>query len=199
MSTEMFTGDVKSREFQMWLSGLAAKKAATKKHHLGKDMVNGTRPLTQAAYDGIMRNLARCEDITPAASVKEETVTQPAAQAPEQRPRLTFQDVPAGFYATPSAAEDQDYDFWKVRVSEKSQYRSVARVLGGGTTLLPKLVEVTKGQQMAALRAIIREGVQESSDLYAEKESRCVDCGRQLTDEESRANKRGAICQGKNG
>lgn len=201
---EIFYGDTKSREFGMWLSRLVAERAATKVHHLGKDMVSGTRPLTQAAFDGIMRNLSRCAD-------REDAVAQPTgaqhyfeqreAGSPEYgqalataRARLTFQDIPAGFYATESpTAEEGQLDFWKVTV-KRNDFRFVKRVLGGGTAQQPKTVDISTPQQITALRAIINAGPAEAAALYAEKEKRCTKCGRQLTDKLSQERKMGEWC-----
>lgn len=190
----------------MQLAEKVAALAATKQHHLGKDMVNGTRSLTPAAFDGIMQYLARCAD-------KEGTVTEPtgaqryfeqrAAASPayaealdEAKTRLTFADIPAGFYATESKTSDVEgqCDFWKVTVSEKTGFRFVKRVLGGGTAQQPKLVEIPKQQQINALRAIIEAGIDASTALYAKKEQRCVKCGRQLTDEVSQEQMMGPDC-----
>jgi Family of unknown function (DUF6011) len=202
----------------MALARKAAETAAGKQHRLAAFMVDGKHPLTQAAFDGIMRSLARCED-------KEGAVTQPtgadsyfagrAAASPEYRKaleaareqatrpvtaasRLKFEEIPAGFYATDSAGAN-DLDFWKVTVSAKTGCRRARRVLGGGTTQQPKTVEISQQQQINALRVILRAGIEEASLRYAQAEDRCRDCGRQLTDENSRRIGKGNWCAEKNG
>jgi uncharacterized protein DUF6011 len=204
--TQVFTGDMKSREYGMWLAGLVAERAATKAHRLGRDMVSGTRPLTQAAFDGIMRNLSRCPDkeaMVPQQTGAERYFEERAAASPEYRAaldkarpqaRLTFQDIPAGFYATESAAAGEgQLDFWKVSV-RKNEFRSVKRVLGGGTAQQPKTVDLPTPQQITALRAIISAGPAAAAALYAEKEERCIKCGRQLTDKTSQDRMMGDWC-----
>lgn len=178
----------------MQLSEKIAATAAGKYHKLAAYMVDGQHPVTPAAADSILNYLVRCPD---KASRQEETVA--SAPAPrESRPRPVISDIPAGFYATPSATGNNDYDFWKVTVSKKG-FRSVKRVLGGGSSQLPALVEIQRQPMAAALGAILRAGIQASADLYADLESRCSDCGRQLTDEVSRQARKGPICREKNG
>jgi hypothetical protein len=202
--TQVFTGDVKSREYGMWLADLVARRAATKVHRLGRDMVSGTRPLTQAAFDGIMRNLSRCPDkeaVVPQTTGAERCSGQREATSPgydqalgTARARLTFQDIPAGFYATESAtAGEGQLDFWKVSV-RRNEFRSVKRVLGGGTAQQPKTVDLPTPQQITALRAIINAGPAAAAALYAEKEERCMKCGRQLTDKTSQDRMMGDWC-----
>lgn len=192
----------------MVLAQKAAELASFKRHHLAAYMVDGKHPLTQAAFDGIMKNLARCENkegLMAQPTGAERYFTERATASPEyqqaltaarEQPRLTFQDIPAGFYATKSATGNNDCDFWKVTVGKKD-FRGAKRVIGGGDLRTPKLIEIPKAQQITALRAIISAGIPEAARLYADLEQRCTSCGRQLTDEDSRRWGKGKICQGK--
>jgi hypothetical protein len=177
------------------LAGKIAALAAGKKHRLAPYQVDGEHPVTPAAADGIIRYLERCQDRT---NVQSKEAAMASAQAPAaQRPRENFQDILAGFYATPSATGNNDLDFWKVTEGKKPGIRFVKRVIGGGSAQVPATVTLARPQQTAALQAILRAGIGASSDLYADKELRCTDCGRQLTDVESRAARKGPVCRSK--
>lgn len=172
-----------------------AATAAGKQHRLAAYLVDGRHEINPAQYAGIMRHLEGCPDL---GATREEdmgrarTVTDAEAVA-----RATISDIPAGFYATPSRTGSNDLDFWKVRVSEKSGFRSVARVVGGGDARTPRLIEIGKQEQRAALGAILRTGIREAQEEYADKEERCMKCGRQLTDDDSRARRMGDWCASK--
>lgn len=187
-----------------------AAMAAGKSHKLASYQVDGRHPVSPAAADGIMKYLDRCPD----RAVPEDQMTRPtgaehyfterAAASPEYQealtaaraPRLTIQDITAGFYATPSRTGNNDLDFWKVTVRDNG-FKVVKRVLGGGTDKSPRLEPAGQQQQAAALSAIIRTGLEESQRLFSSNMSRCQDCGHTLTDEESRAAGRGPVCRNK--
>jgi Family of unknown function (DUF6011) len=174
-----------------------AATAAHKSHRLAAYQVDGRNPVNPAQFDGIMRYLSGCPDLPRTPTSEEEMARRsPVSTAQEARKRANFQDIPEGFYATPSATGHNDYDFWKVAIG-KNDYRRAKRVIGGGSAQVPATVEIGKPQQIAALRAICLEGIEKSANLYADLESRCTDCGRQLTDEESRAARKGPVCRSK--
>jgi hypothetical protein len=177
-------------------TGLAqeiAGLAAGRQHNLAAYLVDGLHPINPAQADSIRKYL----EGRPLRETTEEAIV---AKAVPPAPRFTFGDIPAGFYATSNKTESaNDYSFWKVTVSEKSGFRNVKRVIGGSATPLPQLVMIGRPQQTAALSAILRAGIETSAALYAKLETRCSDCGRQLTTERSREYGKGDICREKNG
>lgn len=187
------------------------ERAALKDHKLSAWQVDGTRPVTsQAQFDSTMRYLDRMPDRDEAAAAQPTGAEQyfagraassveyqealETAQAELARPKV-IADIEAGFYATPCRTGNNDLDFWKVRVSGKG-YRSVARVIGGGDAKSPRLVEITNPEQRKALGAILRAGIDEAANTYADNEQRCKRCGSHLTDDESRAARMGPVCRG---
>jgi hypothetical protein len=172
------------------------RTAAAKSHRLAAYLVDGSQQVNPAQFDGIMKYLSRCPD-KPRTPALEESMDQPEA-AVTKWTSARWRDIPAGFYATPSATGNNDYDFWKVTASAQG-FRSAKRVIGGSSTPLPQLVVIGQAQGVAALGAILRAGITESAALYAKLETRCSDCGRQLTDETSRKFGKGKICREKNG
>lgn len=171
-----------------------AEEAGRRVHRLAPYLVDGTHAVSQAAFDSTMAYLSRCP-LTGA--IREEDMgrarTGQDVAAAGLRPVIT--DIGAGFYATPGRTGNNDLDFWKVRVSRKG-YRSVARVIGGGSEQQPRLVEITNPEQRKALGAILRAGIDAAADAYADNEQRCKKCGIHLTDDDSRAARMGPKCRG---
>jgi hypothetical protein len=102
--------------------------------------------------------------------------------------------VPAGRYATASRTGANDLDFWLVKVPESGKWAGrtfVDRVIGGQGN-----VPVTREEQQHALAAITAAGVEASRMLFANELGRCWKCGRELTDEASRAAGIGPTCAG---
>lgn len=186
-----------------------AETAAARDHKLAARQVDANVPVaSQVQYDSIMAYLDRCPVLPeprpvplPRTRPEGKSVTrQEISQQAAKKAALSFGDIPAGFYATRAAGGgDDNLDFWKVTEGKRPGYRFAKRVLGGGTTQQPKLVEISKGQQISALRAIIDAGIIEAKALYAEKEERCTECGRQLTDKASREHGMGPDCWEKYG
>ena len=106
-----------------------------------------------------------------------------------------FKAVLPGYYATKSRTGSNDLDFWFVRVPEDGRwagFRFVKRIVGGRGTQ-----SIRGGEQVAALRAIMEAGVEAAGNLYADELGNCKKCGRDLTDEESRARRMGPVCADK--
>lgn len=176
-----------------------AATAAHKNHKIARYLVDGQHPVNPAQYDGIMRHLSGCPDL-PRQRTAEENMAPSTAAQPAQEPRAVIADILAGFYATPSRTGNNDFDFWKVTVVQDGPYkgyRKAKRVVGGGDARTPRLIEVSKPEQRAALSAILRTGITKAQEDYADKEARCMKCGRQLTDEDSRLRRMGDWCAGK--
>jgi hypothetical protein len=185
------------------LRTMVGEMARVRYHHLAPDMVNGTRALSPQAAIKVIRYLGQLEvrnlpDVP--SCTREGRIQVPVQMTRPQLHRVAqrFQDIPAGFYATPSQTGNNDFDFWKVTVNDRG-FRAVKRVLGGSDTPLPKLQVIGKTQQTGALGNILHAGIEASAALYAKLETRCSDCGRQLTDEESRRYGKGRVCREKNG
>lgn len=120
-----------------------------------------------------------------------EAVTQ------DMPPRMdSFTDIPDGFYAVKSRTGNNDLDFFHVERPTKGKYEGYTflnRVLGGHDSDLP-----VKGLQARyAMQAIREAGVDEAGMLFAQELNRCRDCGRTLTDEESRRVGKGPYCRSK--
>lgn len=175
-----------------------AAAAARKHHNLAAYLVDGCARVQPAQFDSIMRYLARCRDLAGNESTRETMIRHIPVHAERQAqsaPRETFADIAAGFYATPSRTGNNDLDFWKVLVG-KTGFRSVKRVIGGGSDKYPRLIEITRPEMGRALGAILRTGIQQAANEYARNEKRCKKCGIQLTDDESRAAGMGPVCRG---
>lgn len=168
--------------------------AAAREHKLAARQVDGTQQVNPAQYDGIMAYLSRCPLLVQPLTRPEE---EPVARHEEpQAASAVIADIAAGFYATASATGNNDFDFWKVTEGRRPGYRFVKRVLGGGDTKYPRLVDISQQQQFAALRAILREGIEQAADQYADNQERCKKCGAHLTDDDSRAARMGPVCRG---
>jgi hypothetical protein len=103
--------------------------------------------------------------------------------------------VPAGWYATPSATGNNDYDFWQVDKPSEGKWSGrtfVSRVLGGHDNL------PVRGRDAAVvLIAILREGTCQAMTTYGLKIGRCGKCNRTLTDKLSREIGIGPVCREK--
>lgn len=125
-----------------------------------------------------------------------------AGQCPRKAPANTrrvtgptardFSAVLGGYYATISATGNNDFDFWFVKEGRKPGYRFVKRYIGGSGP-----IRITGMEALRALETILAEGVDICGDRFADEHCRCRDCGLPLTDETSRAARRGPICRNK--
>ena len=182
---------------EMTLAQEVARAAAGRVHKLSPYLVNGEHEITPAQYRGIMNHLLRCpERPTP----EENVARHQAYRAEEEHARHAagpvIADIAGGFYATPSRTGANDLDFWKVTEGKKPGMRFVKRVIGGGDTKYPRLVEISRSEGFTALNAILRAGIAESADAYADNQERCKKCGIHLTDDESRTARMGPVCRG---
>jgi hypothetical protein len=120
-------------------------------------------------------------------------VAQSANPASETAIRTVVPEIPHGYYATPSATGNNDYDFWFVNVVTREGkwegFRSVSRVIGGRSP-----VRVPGKTRVAALKTIEDFGVDKAGNLFADEMERCRKCGRHLTDELSRKRRMGPDC-----
>jgi hypothetical protein len=103
-----------------------------------------------------------------------------------------YSAVRGGYYATVNTRGTNDYDFWYVKEGRKPGYRFVKRVIGGQGP-----IRITGAEALRALSAILSEGVDVCGDRFADEMGKCRDCGLPLTDEDSRAARRGPICRSK--
>jgi hypothetical protein len=194
---EILIADQKSPEFGLILARKVAELAAMRYHRLAARMVDGEHPLTLGQADGIMRHLSGCPvRPTPEENMARHDAYRLDAEHERHMAGAVIADIAAGFYATQSATGNNDLDFWKVTEGRKPGMRFVKRVIGGGDTKYPRLVDISQQQQLAALRAILREGIEKASDQYAVNQERCKKCGSHLTDDDSRAARMGPVCRG---
>lgn len=175
-----------------------AALAAGKQHHLAAYHVDGRHPVTPSAADGIMKYLMRCPDLPGHAGGEESMgrtrTARDARAAAGGQPAIA--DIPGGFYATPSRTGSNDLDFWKVTEGRKEGVRFARRVIGGGDAKYPHLVDTSRPEQILALNAILRAGIDKAREDYADNQERCMKCGIHLTDDESRAARMGPVCRG---
>lgn len=114
------------------------------------------------------------------------------APAAKREVRRDFSAVKGGYYATVSPRDDQDFDFWYVKEGRKEGFRFVKRYLGGQGP-----IRISGAEALRALETILAEGVDKCGDRFSDELEKCRDCGLPLTDEESRAARRGPICRAK--
>jgi hypothetical protein len=107
-----------------------------------------------------------------------------SSRAAEPRPQ-----VPAGRYAVDT--EEGKLAFYRVAVDENGRY-SVFVFASDQQHLI-------KGwkSQLTILRKIEKDGIESAGNRFADERGECRDCGRGLTDQESRAARRGPVCRNK--
>jgi hypothetical protein len=106
-----------------------------------------------------------------------------------------YSEIPRGHYATKSLTGNNDYDFWRVDRPEQGNYAGrtfVKRIVGGKPDF-----NVSKAVRIAALEAILREGIEETGFRYGQELGACRHCNRHLTDELSRSLSAGPECRSK--
>jgi len=163
-------------------------------HHLSPQML-GDRPLTCASALMVIQRLRskQPESHQTHRDGPGEVFGQVAAKRSSIKELAEL--VPAGRYAVPSATGNNDLDFYLVQKPDKGKWAGrtfVKRILGGHDPL-----PMSNSEQFRALRQITEAGVEEAGMRYAVETCCCRDCGRELTDEESRACGRGPTCRSK--
>jgi Family of unknown function (DUF6011) len=123
---------------------------------------------------------------------------RPAPTA-EKRPSTTakkagkdLDSIVEGYYAVDSLTGNNDLDFFKVVRPTEGRWEGyifVKRVIGGNPE-----APVRGATREAALVAILVKGSEKSRMLYGQEIGNCGDCGRSLTDDESRARGIGPVC-----
>jgi hypothetical protein len=101
-------------------------------------------------------------------------------------------DVPAGYYAVPSATGDNDLDFWRVDRPTEGPWAGrvfVKRVIGGRADQSVRRIEAR-----SALEAIAEFGPVAAGARYGRELGQCGRCNRHLTDEVSRQRGIGPDC-----
>jgi hypothetical protein len=184
--TQIAAADMDMAEIMREITALAPRK----EHHLAKDMVNGSRPLARQAAEMALGNLRRCPDRAGLPEAQPEPLTPVAA--PDQ--------IPDGYYATPSRTGNNDIDFWKVEREEDGKWAGwtfVKRVLGGGSEGSTRLIKIRMPEQRLALTAIAQYGIEDSRILYGDKMERCTACNLALTNDLSRERRMGKDCWNK--
>jgi hypothetical protein len=174
-------------------------------HRLAPDMVNGIRPLSEAAASAVILRLEGL--IARRGGDSRETPAPPAPAGIGSRPPglppslVTFKDIPPGYYATPSRTGNNDFDFWRVDPGKGKWegFRFAVRLLGGDAEPgeMMRTVPLENVPMRLALQAIAEYGIEEAGAKFAELLVRCRDCGRFLTDQVSRDEGRGPVCRAK--
>lgn len=163
-------------------------------HRLGAQML-GDRPQTRASALMVIQRLRTKQPES--RQLHRDGPGEVFGQAVAKRSSLKelAELVPAGRYAVPSATGNNDLDFYLVQKPDKGKWAGrtfVKRIIGGHDPM-----QMTNGEQFRALRQITEVGVEEAGMRYAAESGNCRDCGRDLTDEESRACGRGPVCRNK--
>jgi hypothetical protein len=205
------------------LNARIAELAPVKRHKLSRHMVDGSQPLTVPAARMVVRHLEGCPDRSDARPAGDGPWTTQTGRkltstdvdkladeaehgydVPAERknppPISSFLHLAAGYYATPSASGNNDYDFWRIDRPETGKWAGrifVKRIVGGGTGDDMQSFQLTNIQQRMACQAIVDYGPEQSRMLFAGKVGRCTDCGRMLTDQVSRDAGRGPTCRNK--
>jgi hypothetical protein len=103
--------------------------------------------------------------------------------------------VPPGRYAVRSRTGSNDLDFFEVKRPEDGKwagYTFVERIIGGRDNVPVRGIAARR-----ALQAIESAGFDEAKLLAAQELGLCSECGRHLTDEESRKLGIGPTCRNK--
>jgi len=167
--------------------------AAERQHVLTADMT-GSRRLTLASALSVRSHLQG----RPARHPAQEPAPAPVRSAPADGslpPVTAFRHVPPGRYAVESRTGNNDLDFFEVRRPEEGKwagYTFVERIIGGHDNAPVRGIAARR-----ALQAIVRAGFDESRLRAAQELGLCKECGRHLTDEESRLAGMGPYCRNK--
>lgn len=174
-----------------------AKTAAG--HRLAPHMLGG-QPLTRPSALMVRQRLADHQPATAWDTLQSAEPTRSVQfVTPSGRNRPSWEDlasqIPAGRYAVPSATGHNDLDFYLVQVPQRGKYTGrtfVKRIIGGHDPM-----QMSGREQYRALAQITDFGIEEAGMKYALESGNCRDCGRELTDEESRAAGKGPVCRSK--
>jgi Family of unknown function (DUF6011) len=167
-------------------------------HRLTRDML-GIMPLTEPSAAAVLRHLrnrpVRSAAITDADRKAFQRPASGARPLPREPQRFHGQ-IPDGRYAITSLTGNNDLDFFQVRTPADGKWQGftfVDRIIGGHDP-----AQIRDKGTKAKIFAAIREMGPEASQLLAARElGICMDCGHELTDEESRAVGRGPVCRSK--
>lgn len=122
--------------------------------------------------------------------------------------KMPGDDIPEGYYATPSLTGNNDLDFWHIEkgTGRWKGYTFVKRVIGGrDDASVPrdskKKVKTerinNKVTQFAVMQAIRDFGIKKSKELFGTELKYCRECGVHLTNERSRLLGIGPDCENK--
>ena len=183
--------------------------APTKDHKLAAYLLDG-RELTEIQAGLVLDNLRRAPALQAPADNTAHHQARNADAAPRTGnvpPPLSYfkgkipfpEGVKKLYFATPG--EGGAVNFWRLRAG-KGKWEGYAfpdRVLGGDAQAGEEMrtVDLDNMQKRLALQAILAFGLDAAGDLFADELTRCRDCGRWLTDEVSRAERRGPDCRAK--
>lgn len=109
--------------------------------------------------------------------------------------RPTIKDLPVGRYAIPSAVDDDDIKFYRVKdvrggPEKHGGYRFIAQIAG------PNQYPLRQTEAKEAVKRIIRFGIGNAAALYGNKIGRCSKCHIRITNRISRRLGIGPVCGG---
>ena len=195
--------DQRARDMMAEIAELAPR---VKSHKLASWMVDGSKQLSYPQARMVVMHLQSQLPAPPVESLRQgigpvavsRETSAPGQPVKTVPPAMAAFDFPAGYYATPSITGNNDLDFWRIDRPAKGKWAGrtfVKRVVGGGAGDEMQTFQLENMQQRLACQSIVDTGIDESQALFADNLDRCVDCGRALTDEISRAEKRGPTCR----
>jgi hypothetical protein len=156
------------------------------------------KQLTAAEVSGYAAEAERGYNVKP--DSREVSRGPVATERRNPPPMSAFAKMSEGYYATRSMTGNNDLDFWRIDKPSKGRwagYTFVKRIVGGGTDSEMQSFQLSNIQQRLACQAIMDMGPDESQTLFAAEMTRCIDCGRMLTDKISRDERRGPQCRAK--
>lgn len=156
-----------------------------------RDLSTETRPKYQARVAELVNDEARAALTREAASALiEYLLTLPKVT---RRPAVQTEDIPVGRYAVEI---NDTLAFVKVDRPEEGRWAGYTFIT---RQLSDEFVRVPRQQAAGIMDAIRAAGVKESMIRYGQELGVCGDCGRTLTNEESREAGIGPVCRSKNG
>lgn len=176
-----------------------ARIAPGRDHRLSRDMVDGSRRLSEQCARMVLAHLDKCQGKPDAPEAP--VAPRGGIDAEPLPPLRAFTEIPVGFYATSSRTGSNDLDFWKVtRGKDDTKWEGVpfvARVLGGGDGKSLRTEPIGNIQQRLALSSIRDASPERAKREFADKLRHCTECGLPLTDQASRDAGMGKTCRDK--
>jgi hypothetical protein len=167
--------------------------AAERKHNLSPDML--TRSATIPQLERMISFLGR-------QPVKADPDAIPSGRRAAARKPLSSQAIPDGRYAIPGLTENNKLDFFELKTNQNKSStwcgtQFIQQLVGQPGSDYAKYDVRGSQKRNTIFRAIREAGIEASRDLAADELRMCLDCGSPLSDDDSRARRRGSHCYSK--